>query len=179
MTEELWETYRAKEKAELLLSNLEILKAKLSGVEARYGILTQDYTKMCNDAIVKMIDLKANLENHLESNVGDLSIFKPEMTNLEARFMLGLVPAQTYLKDTQSYDENIIHSARLRVAIDKVADFIELGLNLIGGGVSFLGENMANFFNTIFKVFTPKRRRLEQDGFLDSVTIRQWLDSKS
>jgi hypothetical protein len=150
-------TYLAKEKAELLVSDLEKLKAEASAIEAQYNILKDDYSKMCEDAISKITAVKTALEKDIESKVGDLEIFRSGMNNLEARFKLGLVPPETYLKEKEAPGENATPPAGPQLAIGKAADLIELGLNGIGNGIIFIGERMANAFSAILKIAIPKQ----------------------
>lgn len=53
--------YSAKEKAELLLSNLEKLKAEVAVTEVRYD-MKADYTEMCEDAILRISEIRTDLE---------------------------------------------------------------------------------------------------------------------
>ena len=154
--EALKSTYSAKEKAELLLSNLEKLKAEVSAIEAQYNILKDDYSKICEDAISKITAVKTALEKDIESKVGDLEIFRSVMSNLEARFKLGLVPSETYLKEKEAPSENATPPAGPQLAIDKAADSIELGLTRIGDGIIWLGERMIDMFSAISKITIRK-----------------------
>ena len=150
-------TYLAKEKAELLVSDLEKLKAEASAIEAQYNILKDDYSKMCEDAISRITAVKTALEKDIESKVGDLEIFRSGMNNLEARFKLGLVPPETYSKEKEAPGGNVTPPAGPQPAIDKAADLIGLGLDGIGNGIIFLGEKMANAFSAVLKIGVPKQ----------------------
>jgi len=150
-------TYLAKEKAELLVSDLEKLKTEASAIEAQYNILRDDYSKMCEDAISRITAVKTALEKDIESKVGDLEIFRSGMNNLEARFKLGLVPPETYSKGKEAPGGDAIPPAGSQPAIDKAADLIGLGLNGIGNGIIFIGERMANAFSAILKIAIPKQ----------------------
>ena len=150
-------TYLAKEKAELLVSDLEKLKTEASAIEAQYNILKDDYSKMCEDAISRITAVKTALEKDIESKVGDLEIFRSGMNNLEARFKLGLVPPETYSKGKEAPGGDAIPPAGSQPAIDKAADLIGLGLNGIGNGIIFIGERMANAFSAILKIAIPKQ----------------------
>jgi hypothetical protein len=157
VVEALKATYSAKKRAELLLSNLKKLKAETSAIEAHYSILKDDYSKICDDAISKINAVKTALEKDIESKVGDLEIFRSGMSNLEARFKLGLVPSETYLKEKEAPSKNATPPAGPQLAIDKTADLIGLGLNGIGNGIIHLGEIMANAFSAILKIAIPKQ----------------------
>lgn len=64
MAKELETAYSAKEKAELLLSNLEKLKVEVSVIQSRYDIKA-DYTKLCDDAILRISEIRADLEKEV------------------------------------------------------------------------------------------------------------------
>jgi hypothetical protein len=140
-------TYLAKTKAELLVADLEKLKAEASAIEAQYNILKDDYSKMCEDAISRITAVKTALEKDMESKVGDLEIFQSGISNLEARFKLGLVAPETYSKEKATSAKNVTPSARPKPARDKQMDLLELGLNGIGDGIIWLGERMIAMFS--------------------------------
>lgn len=98
MTKELRTAYSAKEEAELLLPNLEKLKAEGSIADAQYEVLKAEYTKMSDDAISKIASIKAELQKVLDDKTRELGVFRQELSNLEARFKVGQIPAETYLK---------------------------------------------------------------------------------
>ncbi len=132
------DAYSTKERAELLLSDLERLKAEVSTIEARYNVLKADYTKMCEDAIMKINTIKADLEKNHSNEVIKSGISEPELSNLEARFKLGLMPADTYLKQkglTKNGDTPATKG--VQSIVDKVADCIEFGLDKLGDGLVF------------------------------------------
>ena len=154
------ETHSTKERAELLLSSLERLRAEVSVIEARHGILKADYTKICEDAILKISSMKTDLEKDIESKIGDSEVFKPKMSNLEARFKLGLVPAETYLTQNDVVNEDITAPpGGLQYIIDKVAGSIEFGLDKMGDGIIFPAEKMVNGCTAIFKVVSRKPKK--------------------
>jgi hypothetical protein len=144
-------TYLAKEKAELLVSDLEKLKAEASAIEAQYNILKDDYSKMCEDAISRINAVKTALEKDMESKVGNLEVFQSKMSNLEARFKLGLVPPETYSTRKKAPVKDVTPSARPKLARDKQMDLLELGLNGIGDGIIWLGERMIDMFSILSK----------------------------
>ncbi|MGA7678286.1 MAG: hypothetical protein WCA51_07950 [Dehalococcoidia bacterium] len=148
-------TYLAKEKAELLVSDLEKLKAEASAIEAQYNILKDDYSKMCEDAISRITAVKTALEKDMESKVGDLEIFRSGINNLEARFKLGLVPPETYSKEKEASAKDVTPSARPKLARNKQMDLLELGLNGIGDGIIWLGERMIDMFSALSKNHHP------------------------
>jgi len=64
MAKELATVYSAKEKAELLLSNLEKLKVEVSVIQSRYD-MKADYTKLCDDAMLRISEIRTDLEREV------------------------------------------------------------------------------------------------------------------
>jgi len=64
MAKELETVYSAKEKAELLLSNLEKLKVEVSVIQSRYD-MKADHTKLCDDAMLRISEIRADLEKEV------------------------------------------------------------------------------------------------------------------
>jgi hypothetical protein len=152
MSKELNTKSLSREKAELLLSNLEKLKSEVSAIETRYNIPTADYVKICDEAILKISAVKTAFEGELSNKVGDLEAVKPEISNLEARFKLGLVSVETYLKERGTPPPE-----GLQAVVNKTADSIELGLDKMGDGVIFFGERLIKACTSTSKVITKKR----------------------
>ena len=154
--EQLKATHSAKKKAELLLSNLEKLKAEVAAIETQYNILNAAYSKICDDAISKITAAKTALEKDIEDKLGDLEIFETGISNLEARFKLGLLSSETYLKENEATNENFTPAARPQLVTDKAADSIEFGLDRIGDGIISIGETIAKIFSAISKTAIRK-----------------------
>jgi hypothetical protein len=159
VVEELKATHSAIEKAELLLSNLEKLKAEVATIEARYNILNDDYSKICNDAISKISAVKIALDTSIKTKIGDLEVFEPPASNLEARFKLGLVPPEIYLKEKRATSENVTKPAGPQLAIDKAADGIERGLDKLGDALVFPIEKLVRYSSRFKAVNRKKERR--------------------
>lgn len=151
MNKELNAKSLVRERAELLLSNLEKLKSEVSATETRYNVLTADYTKICDEAILKISAVKTALEEDLSNKVIDLEIFRPSMSSLEARFRLGLVPVETYLKEKDPPPPE-----GLQAVVNKTADLVEFGLDKMGDGVIFFGETLIKACISTLK-FIPKK----------------------
>jgi len=148
------------ERAKALLLNLEKLRAEVSAVETQYDILKADYTKICDDAISRISTMKTELEDTLESKIGELEVFNSEMTNLDARFKLGLIPAETYWEQKEALAEaHALPVGQLQSIIDKVADCIEFGLDKIGDGIIFPAEKTVNACTAIFKNVNWRAKR--------------------
>lgn len=52
----------AKEKAAMVLLNLVKLRQEISDIERRFNVLTANYAEICNEAILRVIAIKAVLE---------------------------------------------------------------------------------------------------------------------
>jgi hypothetical protein len=128
----------------------------VSVIEAQYNILKDDYSKICEDAISKITAVKTALEKDMESKVGDLEIFQSGISNLEARFKLGLVPPETYSKEKEAPGKDATPPARPKLTRDKPVDLLELGLDGIGDGIIWLGERMIDMFSAISKITIRK-----------------------
>lgn len=149
------DVYLTREKAELLLSNLQRLRTEISDIEAQYDILEANYAQICEDAISKISVIKTDIEQELESTIGDADVIKAEISHLEARFELGLMPAETYKTWKRLLEGDTTPKPKgLQAVNDKVADCIEFGLDRIGDGIIFLIEKIVNSFTVIFRIFT-------------------------
>lgn len=98
MTKELRAAYSAKEEADLLLSNLERLNSEGSITKTQYKGLKAEYSQMRQDALSKVTSVKGELQKVLDGKARELEVFRQELSNLEARFKVGQIPAETYLK---------------------------------------------------------------------------------
>ena len=157
---EVSEAYLKKERAKLLLSNLKRLRAEVSIVEARYNVLKAGYTELCDDAILKVRAIETDLEKSFRGEIEESEDSKAEMSNLEARFKLGLVPIEVYLKQKETLHEDIaLASGWLQSVINKVADCIGFGLDKIADGIILPIEKMINVCTTLFKVVRWKTKK--------------------
>ncbi len=144
--EELKANHAAKEKTELLLSNLVKLKADIAAIEAKY-VLNDDFSKICDDAIVKMTAVKTALEKAIESKVGDLDVFETRTSNIEARAKLGLTPPETYTRHKRPSNQKARPKAEKHPADDGSTDLIDSALDGIGDGIIWLGERIVKIFH--------------------------------
>lgn len=136
--------YRAKEKVEFLLSDLEKLKDQVSLIEGEHDILKANYSSLCQDAMSRITAVKSDLESYLESRVGDLEVFKPGMNNLQARAKLGLVSPDANPTHVTALDgDTLPKPGGLQRVIDKVAGGIESGLSMMGDSVVFVADGVA------------------------------------
>jgi hypothetical protein len=143
------ETHSTKERAELLLSDLEKLKEKVSSIETRYDILQTDFSKMCEEAIAKLSEIKTGLDTGSERNVIDvnsiitngLNVLEPEINNLKARFKLGILPVDLKVKHQDILIEEVesrpYETGKVQAAVDKTAGGIEYVLDKLGDALIF------------------------------------------
>ncbi len=154
------EAYSTKERAELLLLNLQKLRAEVSAIEAHYDILKADYTKICDDAMLKISSMKTDLADALESKIGEVEVFKPEMSGWESRLESGLVPAEIRLKAKEVLHQGVTPAPRSPQAIiDKAADCIEFGLDKIGDCIIFPAEKIIDACSVMFKKVNRRAKR--------------------
>ena len=156
--EELKTIQSAIEKAELLLSNLEKLKAEVATIEARYNILNDAYSKICDDAISKISTVKIALDTSIESKIGDLEVFEPPVSNLEARFRLEAAPAEKKSKEKKATSEKVTKPAGPQLAVDKAANGIERGLDKLGDTLVFPIEKLVKYAGRLKTVNRKKGR---------------------
>jgi hypothetical protein len=147
--EDLRASHAAKEKAELLLSNLVKLKADIAAIEARY-VLNDDFSRMCDDAISKMTAMKTALEKAIQNKIGDLEVFEKNISNVEARAKLDLIPPETHARQKRPSRRKARPATKERPAGGVPPDPLESSLDGIGDGIIWLGER-------ILKVFRPRK----------------------
>ena len=90
--------YSKKEKAEKLLSNLEELKEQGSVTVEHYQSLKQEYEKFLEDAISEVEQIKTEIIGELKKFERNLESLKHDLSNFEARFKVGELPAKNYEK---------------------------------------------------------------------------------
>jgi hypothetical protein len=159
------ETHSTKERADLLLSDLEKLKAKVSSIETRYGVLQTDFSRMCEEAIAKLSEIKAGLgeDSNTTSKVDvnsimveGLNVLEPEINNLKARFKLGILPVDLKVKHQDILADTvkpvIPKTGPAQTAVDKAAEGIEFALDKIGDGMIFPIVVMVNAYKALTRL---------------------------
>ncbi len=124
-------------RAERLLIDLEKLKAEISGIESKYGVLSTHYTAICEDAISRISALREELDDTHVHPGDKQDELKKRAQNLEARFRLGLISQETYLSQKEGLILRQPPSKGMQLVIDKAADGIEFGLDKLGDGLIF------------------------------------------
>ena len=154
------EAYSTKERAELLLLNLQKLRAEVSAIEAHYDILKADYTKICDDAMLKISSMKTDLADALESKIRELEGTKSEMSSWESRLESRLGPAEIRLKAKEVLHQRVTPAPRSPQAIiDKAADCIEFGLDKMGDGITLPTKKIIDACSVMFKKANRRAKR--------------------
>jgi DNA repair exonuclease SbcCD ATPase subunit len=142
------ESQMTRTRAERLLIDLEKLKSDISNIENRFGVLSIDYTAICEDAISRLNSIKDQLDNSHDTGKKDHDDLKKRIQNLEARFRLGLITQETYLTQKETLiSHHYPPSTGVQLVIDKVADGIEVSLDKMGDGLIFPLVLAANLYN--------------------------------
>jgi hypothetical protein len=87
-----------KEKAEGFLSNLEKLRSDRSVNDVSYNALKMEYSSNLQNALAKIDLVKQDLNKRINMKSAELSVYKQELANLDARFKIGQISAAEYLK---------------------------------------------------------------------------------
>jgi hypothetical protein len=98
MENDLHTAFLNKERAELFLSNLEKLRKDKAINDLSYTALKTEYSVNLQHAQVKIDQARQEFTKRLALRNRQLGIFKQEMANLDARFKVGQMPAEAYLK---------------------------------------------------------------------------------
>jgi len=98
MENDLRDVFLNKEMAELFLSNLEKLRSDKAINDLSYTALKTEYSVNLQHAQVKIDQVKQEFNKRLALRNRQLGIFKQELANLDARFKVGQMPAEAYLK---------------------------------------------------------------------------------
>lgn len=107
MREELRTSYSMKERAELLLSNLDKLKAEGAIGETEYKTLKAEYVSMLDEATPWINSIKAELQKALDGKGEELRKSKQELGILQARLKVGEIPTETYRGRGRPLEEKV------------------------------------------------------------------------
>jgi len=118
----LRQAFSLKEKAASLLSNLERLKEEKSIEEEQYNVMKQNYTTILEQAESEIRAIKGKLQEELIDKQRTLEIYGQELKNLEARYKVGELAVEEYLK-AESRAKNQIRKAEERIV--ELKSFIE------------------------------------------------------
>ena len=159
------ETHTTKERADLLLSDLEKLKARVSSIETRYGVLQTDFSRMCEEAIAKLSEIKSglgedsNTTTNMNANnimVEGFNVLEPEINNLKARFKLGILPVDLKIKHqdilVDTVKPGVPKTGPVQTAVDRTAVGIEFVLDKLGDGLIFPIVVLVNVYKALIKL---------------------------
>jgi len=107
---ELQEAFSRKEKIESLLSNLEELRAKGGIEEEQQSKLKTDYNKSLLETTVDIQKIKERLSERIVSLQKELEVRKTESKDLDTRFKVGEVDAESYRKQGRNLSQEITKS---------------------------------------------------------------------
>jgi len=102
MENDLRTAFIDKERAELFLSNLEKLRKDTAINELSYTALKTEYSVNLQHAQIKIDQAKQEFNKRLALRSRQLGVFRQEMANLDARFKVGQMPAEAYLKQIKN-----------------------------------------------------------------------------
>jgi hypothetical protein len=107
MDKELRLAFLNKERAELFISNLERLFTDKTVNETSYNILKSEYAANLQHAQLKVDQIKQELNKRLALKTRELEIYKQELANLDARFKVGQLSADEFIKLSKNPDKKI------------------------------------------------------------------------
>lgn len=107
MDRELRSALLSKEQAELFLSNLEKLFTDEVVNETSYNTLKSEYSTNLEHAQIKVEQIKQALDKKIAIKARELNIYKQELANLDARFKVGQLSANEFIKLSRIPDKKI------------------------------------------------------------------------
>jgi hypothetical protein len=107
MSEKLKAAFLDKEKADLYLFNLGKLKEENGIEEMYYQVLKTEYTKLKDEAIVRIDSIKADIKKVLDAKLKEAAVAKLNYKYLEIRYKVGQIPASAFLKQEQGPKKKI------------------------------------------------------------------------
>jgi hypothetical protein len=99
----------SKEKSELFLSNLEKLRGDNAVNEMSYNALKTEYASALQNSLIRIDHIKAEFSKTLAGKNRELSVYKQELANLEARFKVGQIAAAVFLKTAKIPEKKITY----------------------------------------------------------------------
>lgn len=107
MDKELRLAFLNKEKAELFINNLERLFSEHTVNEATYSLLKAEYSAMLQQAQSKIDQLTQELNKQLTLKTRELEVYKQDLANLDARFKVGQLSANEFIRLAKNPDRKI------------------------------------------------------------------------
>jgi len=109
MDKELRIAMQTKEKLEIFLANLEKLRQDNSVTTSAYNNLKNEYTGNLNKSLTRIGQLKQEAEKKLQIRKRELEVYKHELSNLEARFKVGQISADSLIKASKTPEKKIAY----------------------------------------------------------------------
>jgi len=122
MENDLHAAFLDKERAELFLGNLENLRKDNAINELSYSALKTEYSINLQHAQIKIDQAKQEFNKRLALRSRQLGVYRQEMANLDARFKVGQMPAEAYLKQIKNPQKK---SAELEAQIAHLKSLVE------------------------------------------------------
>ena len=120
------------------------------------GTVPGNYRVEVNDAAGKF----TVVEKEIKGKIREPMVPKPEPGISEVRSEMGEVAGETDLQRKKNLDVNVVQeSGGLQSAIDKVADYIEFGLDKMGDGMAFPFKKIVDSSTTASKNKDKKSKR--------------------
>lgn len=107
MRDDLRTAYWMKERAELLLSNLDKLKAEGTITKAEYETLKPEYIAMLDDALPLIKSIKAYLQKELGGEEKELERLEKQLSLLRARLKVSEISSETYREKGKPLEEKV------------------------------------------------------------------------
>lgn len=107
MDKELRIAFLSKEKLELFLTNLERLHNENSINDSSYNTLKGEYSANLKKSVAEISQLKQEVDKKLKTKNRELGVYKQELANLEARFKVGQVSADFFLRSAKIPEKKV------------------------------------------------------------------------
>jgi hypothetical protein len=107
MVDDLRTAYSMKERAELLLSNLDKLKAEGTVTDAEYETLKPEYVAMLDDALPWIDSIKTELQRELAGKEKEFERLEKQISLLRARLKVGEITSETYGEKGKPLEEKV------------------------------------------------------------------------
>jgi hypothetical protein len=123
---------------------------------ATVGTMPGDYKVEVNDAAGKFTVVGKEIKNKIREPM----VPEPEPGVLEVRSKVGGAEAETDFQPEKTLNVNIVQdSGGVQSAIDKVADYIEFGLDKMGDGIAFPFKRLVDNSTTVSETKDKKAKR--------------------
>jgi hypothetical protein len=164
----LRQTFSLREKAASLLSNLERLKEEKSIEEEQYNAMKQNYTTILEQTESEIRVIKGKLQEELIDKQRTLEVYGQELKSLEARYKVGELAVEEYLK-AESRAKNQIKKSEERIA--ELKSLIESQNSADMGGYIDVPLKRESIVNLPFAHFLDK---IPDINFFKFSSAKEW-----